>query len=116
MTPIAPLLTTFLREHMPRQRGYSTHSCAAYATCFRLLLTFAADRLKTLPSRLVLEAIDAAMVLAFLAHIEQDRGNSPATRNLRLAAIKSFMRYVEFQCPSALAQCRADRRDSGQAP
>ncbi len=104
MTPIAPLLTAFLREHMPRQRGYSAHSCEAYATCFRLLLTFAADRLKTRPSRLALEAIDAAMVLAFLAHIEQDRGNSPATRNLRLAAIKSFMRYVEFQCPSALAQ------------
>lgn len=104
MTPIAPLITAFLREHMPRQRGYSAHSCEAYATCFRLLLTFAADRLKTRPSRLTLEAIDAAMVLAFLAHIEQDRGNSAATRNLRLAAIKAFMRYVELQCPSALAQ------------
>lgn len=104
MTPIAPLITAFLREHMPRQRGYSAHSCEAYATCFRLLLTFAADRLKTRPSRLTLEAIDAAMVLAFLAHIEQDRGNSPATRNLRLAAIKAFMRFVELQRPSALEQ------------
>lgn len=104
MTPIAPLITAFLREHMPRQRGYSPHSCEAYATCFRLLFTFAADRLKTRPSRLTLEAIDAAMVLAFLAHIEQDRGNSPATRNLRLAAIKAFMRYVELQRPRALEQ------------
>lgn len=104
MIPIAPLITAFLREHMPRQRGYSLHSCEAYATCFRLLLTFAADRLKTRPSRLTLEEIDVAMVLAFLAHIEQDRGNSPATRNLRLAAIKAFMRYVEHQCPSALNQ------------
>lgn len=104
MTPIAPLITAFLREHMPKQRGYSAHSCEAYATSFRLLLTFAADRLKTRPSRLTLEAIDAAMVLAFLAHIEQDRGNSPATRNLRLAAIKAFMRFVELQRPSALEQ------------
>jgi integrase/recombinase XerD len=104
MTPIAPLITTFLREHMPQQCGYSPHSCEAYATSFRLLLTFAADRLKTRPSRLTLEVIDAAMVLAFLAHIEQDRGNSPATRNLRLAAIKAFMRYVELQRPSALEQ------------
>ena len=104
MTPIAPLITAFLREHMPRQRGYSAHSSESYAICFRLLLTFAADRLKTRPSRLALEEIDAAMVLAFLAYIEQDRGNSPATRNVRLAAIKAFMRYVEFQCPSALAQ------------
>ncbi|MFY9658514.1 MAG: tyrosine-type recombinase/integrase, partial [Methylocystis sp.] len=89
---------------MPQQRGYSAHSCEAYATSFRLLLTFAADRLKTRPSQLTLEVIDAAMVLAFLAHIEQDRGNSPATRNLRLAAIKAFMRYVELQRPSALEQ------------
>jgi site-specific recombinase XerD len=104
MTPIAPLITAFLREHMPQQRGYSAHSCAAYADCFRLLFGFAAQRLEFRPSRLALEQIDAAMVLAFLAHIEQDRGNSPATRNLRLAAIKAFMRYVELKRPSALEQ------------
>ena len=94
MTPIAPLITAFLREHMPRQRGYSAHSSESYAICLRLLLTFAADRLKTRPSRLALEEIDAAMVLAFLAHIEQDRGNSPATRNVRLAEAPSFGRPV----------------------
>ena len=104
MTPIAPLITGFLREHMPRARGHSPHSCEAYATCFRLLFAFAAGRLYTRPSRLMLEQLDAAMILAFLAHIEQDRGNSPATRNLRLAAIKAFMRYVELKHPSALQQ------------
>lgn len=104
MTPIAPLITDFLREHMPRQRGLSPHSCEAYATSFRLLFAFAARRLRTRPSRLTLEQIDAGMVLAFLAHIEQDRGNGPATRNLRLAAIKAFMRYVELQSPRALEQ------------
>ncbi len=104
MTPIAPLITGFLRERMPNQRGYSPHSCEAYAYSFRLLFAFAARRLSTRPSRLALEQIDAAMVLAFLSHIEQDRGNSPATRNLRLAAIKAFMRYVELQRPSALEQ------------
>ena len=104
MTSIAPLITGFLRDHMPRQRGYSPHSCEAYAHSFRLLFAFAAQRLRTRPSRLALEQIDAEMVLAFLLHIEQNRGNSPATRNLRLAAIKAFMRYVELQLPSALEQ------------
>ena len=104
MTSIAPLITGFLRDHMPRQRGYSPHSCEAYAHSFRLLFAFAAQRLRTRPSRLELEQIDAEMVLAFLLHIEQKRGNSPATRNLRLAAIKAFMRYVELQLPSALEQ------------
>lgn len=104
MTPIAPLITRFLREHMPQQRGYSPHSCEAYAYSFRLLFVFASGRLHTRPSLLQLEQIDAEMVLAFLHHIEHDRGNGAATRNLRLAAIKAFMRYVELRHPSALEQ------------
>lgn len=104
MTAIAPLITGFLREHMPQARGLSPHSCEAYAHSFRLLFVFAAQRLNTRPSRLVLEQIDADMVLAFLGHIERERGNSAATRNVRLAAIKAFMRYVELKHPSALMQ------------
>jgi integrase/recombinase XerD len=104
MTPIAPLITNFLLEHMPRERGYSPHSCESYAHSFRLLFEFAARRLATRPSRIMLEQIDAGMVIAFLAHIEQDRGNGPVTRNVRLAAIKAFMHYVELQQPSALLQ------------
>jgi len=40
----------------------------------------------------------------FLAHIESGRGNCPRTRNARLAAIKSFMRFVERRVPSMLEQ------------
>lgn len=104
MTPVAPLITGFLREHMPKARGLSPHSCEAYAHSFRLLFVFAAQRLHTRPSRLDLEQIDADMVLAFLGHIERERGNSAATRNVRLAAIKAFMRYVELKHPGALMQ------------
>lgn len=104
MTPIAPLITAFLREHMPRQRGLSPHSCDTYAHSFKLLFAFASERLGMRPSQLTLEQIDADMVLAFLAYIERERGNSAATRNVRLAAIKAFMRYVELKHPSALMQ------------
>lgn len=104
MTQLAPLMTRYLRDYMPGQRGYSPHSCEAYALSFKLLLTFAAERTKTRPSRLAVEQLDAGLVADFLAHIERDRGNGAATRNLRLAAIKAFMRYVEHQLPSALEQ------------
>ena len=104
MTPIAPLITSFLRDYMPRQRGYSPHSCEAYALSFKLLFMFAAKRLHTKPTQLSMEQLDAPTILDFLAHIERDRGNGAATRNLRLAAIKTFMRYVEYQVPSALEQ------------
>ena len=106
MTPIAPLITSFLREHLPVDRGFSPHTCETYAHAFRLLFRFAAERLRTKPSDLDVEQIDAALVLHFLAHLEQVRGSSASTRNARLAAIKAFMRYVEFRQPSALAQAR----------
>jgi site-specific recombinase XerD len=106
MTPIAPLLTRFLREHMPIERGCSVHTCESYAHAFRLLFLFASERLKITPSQICLEQITVDLVLDFLRHIEQQRGNTAATRNGRLAAIKAFLRYVEFRVPSAMAQVR----------
>jgi len=106
MTPIAPLITHFLREHMPLERGCSPHTCETYTHAFRLLFLFASKRLGIQPSQLYLEQIDAALILEFLAHIEDQRGNCAATRNGRLAAIKAFIRYVELRVPSALEQAR----------
>lgn len=106
MTLIAPLITGFLREYMPQQRGYSPNSCETYAHSFRLLFGFAAKCLSTRPSQLHFENIDAALIVEFLTHIEKERKNSATTRNVRLAAIKAFVRYVEYQLPSALEQIR----------
>jgi site-specific recombinase XerD len=106
MTPIAPLITSFLREHMPVEQGCSPHTCETYAHAFRLLFIFASKRLGIKPSQLYIEQIDATLILDFLAHIEEHRGNCAATRNGRLAAVKAFIRYVEFRVPSALAQAR----------
>lgn len=104
MTPLAPLITAFLRDYMPRQRGYSPQTCETYALSFKLLLEYAASQMGTRPARLSIEQLDAPMIVGFLAHIERERGNAAATRNLRLAAVRAFMRYVEHQVPSALAQ------------
>jgi integrase/recombinase XerD len=104
MTPIAPHLTAFFRERLPLQRGASPHTCESYAYSFQLLLEFASDRLNVTPSKLYLEQLDAALVMEFLAHLEEVRENGPRTRNARLAAIKSFMRFVEHRVPSVLEQ------------
>ena len=109
MTPIAPLITHFLRDYLPVERGFSPHTCESYAYAFRLLFTFAAGRLGVTPSALHLEHLDAPLIVAFLTHFEVDRGGSPASRNVRLAAVKAFMRYVEFRHPAALEQARQIR-------
>ena len=79
MTPIAPLISRFLREHMPIEQGCSPHTCETYAHAFRLLFLFASKRLGIRPSQICLEQIDAALILDFLAHIEEERGNCAAT-------------------------------------
>ncbi len=106
MTPIAPHITAYLRERLPLERRASPHTCDTYAYAFQLLFEFASDRLGRQPSNLELEHIDAPLILAFLEYIQEKRGNSARTRNARLAAIKSFMRYVEHRVPAALDQIR----------
>ena len=104
MTAIAPLITGFMREYMVAQRGYSPHTCETYAHCFRLLLVFASKRVGTRPSQLHVEQLSATLIEDFLVHIERERRNGAVTRNVRLAAIKAFMRYVEYRVPSLLEQ------------
>jgi integrase/recombinase XerD len=104
MTALAPYMSDFLREHLPKERRASLHTCEAYAHSFRLLLGFAASRLGVQPSRLEVEKLDAPLILAFLEHIEADRRNSARTRNARLAAINAFFRFLEYRLPSCLDQ------------
>ena len=104
MTRLSPVMTAYLREYLPCQRGFSDHSCATYAYGIKLLLLFAAERIGTSPSMLHIEQLNADLIVSFLNHIEEVRGNSAATRNLRLATIKSFMRFVEYRHPALLEQ------------
>jgi site-specific recombinase XerD len=106
MTPLAPHLTGFFQDRLPRERHVSVHTSDAYAYAFQLLLAFAANRLHTRPSDLSLEQIDVPLVLAFLDDLERTRRNSSRTRNARLAAIKSFARYIEYRVPACADQVR----------
>jgi site-specific recombinase XerD len=106
MTPIAPLIEAFLRDTLASQRGASRHTQASYASSFQLLFEFAAKKLKVRPSALTLEQLDASLVSAFLEHLEEVRKNAAVTRNVRLAAIKSFYRFLEYRQPVALDQVR----------
>jgi integrase/recombinase XerD len=106
MTALAPHIEAFLREHLLRQRGASPHTCDSYAYSFRALFTFASQRLKTVPCALTLEQLDASLVGAFLEQLETTRRNGAATRNVRLAAIRAFFRFLQHREPAALDQIR----------
>ncbi len=106
MTAIAPHVTAFFEQRLPVERGASRHTRASYAYAFKLLLTYASRRHTVVPSQLALEQIDAPLVVDFLNDLETTRRNGPSSRNARLAAIKSFMHFMEYRVPTALEPIR----------
>jgi integrase/recombinase XerD len=104
MTALAPHLTAFFQERLAVELHASVNTTDSYAYAFRLLLTYASKRLKRVPSRLDLEQIDAPLIVAFLNDLQATRANGSGSRNARLAAIKSFMHYIEYRVPSAMDQ------------
>ena len=81
----------------------SAHTIASYRDTFELLLRYLERRTRRTPSALVLQDLDAPVILAFLDHLETDRHCSARTRNLRLTAIRSFMRYASVRDPASLS-------------
>lgn len=104
MTPLAPHLTAFFQQRLTLERRVSANTCDSYAYAFKLLLKHAGKRFKVAPSRLQFEQIDASLVVGFLNDLESERSNAASSRNVRLAAIRSFMRFMEYRLPSALEQ------------
>ncbi len=100
------LLQRFFTDRLIGQLDASPHTVASYRDSFRLLLHFAADILGRTPSKLRLEDLDAPFLGQFLNHLEHERGNSPQTRNTRLAALRGFFRYVSFTEPAHALQCQ----------
>jgi integrase/recombinase XerD len=88
------LVQSFFSEHLRRTRGASEHTVRAYRDALRMLFLFLADRLGRRVEDLRLDDVRADAVLAFLHHIECERGNGAVTRNCRLAAIRSFAEHL----------------------
>lgn len=97
------LLQRFFVDYLRQQRAVSPNTVAAYRDTFRLLLAFAEKRLRKTPTALTLDDLQPTLILGFLDHLEHDRGNSARSRNARLAAIRSFLKYSAHQDLTALA-------------
>jgi integrase/recombinase XerD len=107
MTVLAPHVTAFFQERLALERGASVNTQDSSAYACKLLLDYANKRLKVAPSRLELERIDAGLVVGFLKDLETSRSNAARSRNVRLAAIKSFMHFMQYRVPSALEQIQS---------
>ena len=99
MTALAPVLQAYFTQRLITQRSSSSETIAAYRDAFRLLLRFAEEQTGKQPFELDIDDLDAPLIGSFLKHLEDDRGNSPRTRNARLGAIHSFYRFAALEHP-----------------
>jgi integrase/recombinase XerD len=100
------LIQRFFTDRLCVQMEASRHTVAGYRDTFRLLLRYASVRRGKPPIKLTIEDIDVDLVADFLVHTETARGNSARSRNNRLAAIRSFFRYVAMSDPTWLLHCQ----------
>jgi site-specific recombinase XerD len=100
---LAPLVQGFFLDYLPSQRQVSPATLASYRDTLQLLLHFVEGQTHRPPQAQALTDWQAPMVLKFLADLEARRQNSPRTRNVRLAAVRTFMRFVSQQAPEHLA-------------
>ena len=97
MTLLAPTLQAFFTTRLIGQVGASPHTIAAYRDTWRLLLRYVVATTGTPAHTIDSAQLDADLIGAFLNHLQDQRGNSIATRNARLAAVHSLFTYAAIQ-------------------
>jgi site-specific recombinase XerD len=98
----AALVQAFFVEHLTQQRALSPQTIAAYRDAFTLFLSFAERRLSRPSATITLADITPELILAFLDHLERERHNSVRSRNARLAALRSFLKFAAHRDVSSL--------------
>lgn len=97
---------SFFQDYLIRRRDLSPHTVLNYRDALKLFLRFASRHLRKSVVDLSVDLLDVDLVLAYLDHLETERKNSAATRNVRLAALHTFFRHVGERDPLLLHQCR----------
>ena len=100
------LVQKFFTDRLYNQIEASPHTVASYRDTFRLLLKFAGEKTGKTPTRLSVDDLDFEMIGGFLDDIENTRKNSARSRNTRLAAIRSFFRFVAIHEPAYMLHCQ----------
>ncbi|MGP1679103.1 MAG: tyrosine-type recombinase/integrase [Burkholderiales bacterium] len=98
----AALVQAYFAEYLTQQRALSAQTIAAYRDGFVLFLNFTEARLGKLPAAMALADITPELIMAFLDHLERQRHNSVRSRNARLAALRSFLKFAAHRDVSSL--------------
>jgi integrase/recombinase XerD len=106
LTTLPALLQRFFTERLTSQMQASANTISGYRDTFRLFLGFASQRVGRVPTKLKVEDLTCDLISDFLDDLETSRGNSARSRNTRLAAIRSFFRFLAMHEPAHMLQCQ----------
>jgi len=101
-TDFSKYLTDYLTRYLAHERGCSSNTIIAYRDTFVLFITFMHQIRNIKAEKLLMKSITKASVVEFLDWLQSERKCSDTTRNLRLAALHSFFKYVQYQNPDNL--------------
>jgi site-specific recombinase XerD len=104
-TTLAAWLARYFEEYMLQQRRVSRHTVLSYRDCWKLLLRYCCEQAGKPVDRLTVQDAGVGRVNGFLATLSDGRDNRPSTRNVRLAAIRSFFRWLAMVEPAHLDTC-----------
>ncbi len=96
---LGELVLKFFENHLKGTRGMSSNTIASYSTCVSLFFKYTCESLKITVDRLQLDHFSQDLVLQFLKYLESERENLPQTRNTRLAALRTFFRFIGINIP-----------------
>lgn len=105
-TDFSYYLASFLSKYLPSTIGASTNTVLSYRDTFILFLRYMNDQQNITAERIQMEMVTPNYVIAFLDWLEVERHCTVGTRNVRLAAIHSFFRYLQYEAPEHLHLCQ----------
>ncbi len=104
VTDFSKALTDFLMKYLPSERNVSTNTIKAYKDTFILFITFMQSQKGIKAYKIDLSCITKASIVEYLDWLQNVRNNCNATRNMRLAAIRSFFKYLQYEHPEHMFQ------------
>lgn len=105
MNNFSKLLQSFLTDYIIGECNYSLNTKASYSTTFYLLIEFLNKVHKIKSNDITFNNLNKEIIIEFLDYLENDRNTTVSTRNQRLASIKSFFKYVQYNEPSLFDLC-----------
>lgn len=103
----ATYLSAYFLKYIPTRTGYTSNTIKSYRDAFIIFLRYCNDELRIKPEKIDFTIINRNMIDDFLSWLEYKKKYSVSTRNLRLAALHGFFRYIQLESPEYMELCNS---------